>query len=136
MRILGDIHFENELWLEESGYPLPEDMVMFYKLYIYGHNIAVCLNTYFCHLDAASTNDGKRYLKIAQAKSGNFLIFWYRFIFLNLTGWKKYLSAILAILKISMECILYILKCHNIASIKSVLKGFRFGFRFIKRNKG
>lgn len=133
---LKDIHFENELWLEESGYPLPEDMVMFYKLYIYGHNIAVCLNTYFCHLDAASTNDGKRYLKIAQAKSGNYLIFWYRFIFLNLTGWKKYLSAILAILKISMECIIYILKCHNIASIKSIFKGFRFGIRFIKRNKG
>lgn len=132
---LKDIHFEDELWLEKSGYALPDDLVMFYKLYLWGHNIAVCINTYFCHLDSASTNDGKRYLKIAQAKSGNYLIFWYRFIFRKLTGWRKYLSVIFAILKISMECMIYILKCHNIAAIKSVLRGLRFGINFINKSK-
>lgn len=88
-KALRDIHFEDELWLENSGYPLPEDQVMFYKLYLKDYKIAVCLDAYFCHLDAASTNDGKRYLKIAQAKAGNFLIFWHRFIYTQTKGWKN-----------------------------------------------
>lgn len=131
---LKDIHFEDELWLEVSGYPLPEDQVMFYKLYLKKHKIAVCLNTYFCHLDAASTNDGRRYLKIAQAKAGNFMIFWYRFIYMQTKGIKKYWSIFLTAGRIFMECILYILKCHNIKVIKSTFHGLSFGFRYIKDN--
>lgn len=131
-KALKDIHFEDELWLEDSGYALPDDQVMFYKLYLKGHSIAVCLDTYFCHLDAASTNDGRRYLKIAQAKAGNFLIFWYRFIFTQIRGCKKYRSLILATGRIFMECLLYILKCHNMAVIKSTYKGLTFGLHYIK----
>lgn len=132
VRVLKDIHFEKELWLEYSGYALPEAQVMFYKLYLKGYKIAVCLNTYFCHLDAASTNDGKRYLKIAQAKAGNFLIFWHRFIFTQIEGREKYGSAVFAFWRISMECMLYILKCHNVAVLKSVWKGLKFGLAYIK----
>lgn len=131
---LKDIHFEDELWLEASGYPLPEDQVMFYKLYLKGYKISVCLNTYFCHLDAASTNDGRRYLKIAQAKAGNFMIFWYRFIYMQTKGIKKYWSVFLTTGRIFMECVLYILKCHNIKVIQSTYYGLLFGFHYIKNN--
>lgn len=131
---LKDIHFEDELWLEASGYPLPEDQVMFYKLYLKDHKIAVCLNTYFCHLNAASTNDGRRYLKIAQAKAGNFMIFWYRFIYMQTKGIKKYWSIFLTAGRIFMECVLYILKCHNIKVIRSTFHGLSFGLRYIKNN--
>lgn len=44
---IKNIHFEDELWLEDSGYPLPEDQVMFYKLYLYGNRIAVCRDAFF-----------------------------------------------------------------------------------------
>lgn len=128
---LKDIHFEEELWLEDSGYALPDDQVMFYKLYLMKHRIAVCLDTYFCHLDAASTNDGNRYLRIAQAKAGNYLIFWYRFIFLNLTGCRKYISACLVIYRISMECMFIFLKSHNFHVLKSIWRGLLFGLRYI-----
>ena len=131
---LKDIHFEDELWLEASGYPLPEDQVMFYKLYLKGYKISVCLNTYFCHLDAASTNDGRRYLKIAQAKAVNFMIFWYRFIYMQTKGIKKYWSVFLTTGRIFMECVLYILKCHNIKVIQSTYHGLLFGFHYIKNN--
>lgn len=132
---LRDIHFEEELWLEDSVYALPDDQVMFYKLFLSGCKISVCLNTYFCHLDAASTDDGKRYLRIAQAKAGNFLIFWHRFIFTNLTGTKKYMSVIPAFWRILAECTLYIVKCHNIAVIKATWKGLHFGLQQIKNSK-
>lgn len=128
---LRAIHFEEELWLENSGYALPDDQVMFYKLYLSGSKIAVCLDTYFCHLDASASDDGKRYLKIAQAKSGNFLIFWYRFIFTRIKGYKKYLSAVFFAYRILFECLFYIVKIHNMAVIKSVISGFRYGLNFI-----
>lgn len=132
---LRNIHFEDELWLEKSGYPLPEDQVMFYKMYLTGTKIAVCMNTYFRHLDAASTNDGKRYLRIAQSKAGNFMIFWYRFIFLQKGRYSRYLTIIPALGRIFSECILYILKVHNIAVIKAVAKGWKYGMNYIFRNK-
>lgn len=131
---LRNIHFEDELWLEDSGYALPDDQIMFYKLYLKGYKIAVCLDTYFCHLDAASTNDGRRYLKIAQAKAGNFMIFWYRFIFMQTKGIKKYWSVLLAVGRIFMECMLYIMKCHNLQVVKSSWRGLVFGFRYIKNH--
>lgn len=134
-KALKDIHFEEELWLENSGYPLPEDQVMFYKLYLKNHRISVCLNTYFCHLDAAITNnDGKRYLKTAQAKVGNYLIFWYKFIYKYNNGINRLLCIICIIHRISLECILYFIKYHNLNVCKSMIAGLKYGLKYIKRN--
>lgn len=132
---LKDIHFEDELWLEDSGYALPDDQVMFYKLYLKNHRISVCLNTYFCHLDAAITNnDGNRYLKIAQAKVGNYLIFWYKFIYKYNKGINRLLCIICIIHRISLECILYFIKYHNLNVCKSMIAGLKYGLKYIKRN--
>lgn len=131
---IKNIHFEEELWLEDSGYALPDDQVMFYKLYLNGNKIAVCRDAYFCHLDAASTNDGKRQARIAQAKAGNFMVFWYRLIYLRLSGWKRFKSIVCITHRIFWESLFYIIKYHNISTIKSVLKGLDYGFKYIKNN--
>lgn len=131
---IKNIHFEEELWLEDCGYALPEDQVMFYKLYLNGNKIAVCRDAYFCHLDAASTNDGKRQARIAQAKAGNFMVFWYRLIYLRLSGWKRIKSIVCITHRIFWESLFYIIKYHNISTIKSVLKGLDYGFKYIKNN--
>ena len=130
---LRKIHFEDELWLEDSVYALPDDQVMFYKLYLSECRIAVCLDTRFCHLDAAVSNDGTRHLKVAQAKAGNYLIFWYRFVYTNLSGWRKYWSIAPAMFRIAMECLLYIAKCHSLEILKSTWRGLRFGVRYIRK---
>lgn len=132
---LRSIHFEDELWLESSGYALPDDQVMFYKIYLQGYKIAVCQNVYFNHLDAASTNDGTRYMKIAQAKAGNFLVFWYRFIYCRQSGLKKFFSPLFIAHRIFWESMLYIAKYHNRAVVVNCLKGLAFGLRFIEENK-
>lgn len=134
-KVLKSIHFEEELWLEESGYALPDDQVMFYKIYLQGCKIAVCQDAYFNHLDAASTNDGKRYLKIAQAKTGNYLIFWYRFIYSKESGFGKVISPIFIVHRIFWGSFFYILKCHNFEAVKSCLKGLSFGINYIRRNR-
>ena len=134
-KILRNIHFEEELWLENSGYALPDDQVMFYKIYKKGYNIAVCRDAYFRHLDAASTNDGKRYLKIACAKASNYLIFWYRFIYPYRKGKNKAISILSIIHRMFWECLMYIVKCHNLDACKNILDGLQMGIDFIKRNK-
>lgn len=133
---IKSIHFEEELWLEESGYSLPDDQVMFYKIYRSGYKIAVCQDAYFCHLDASSTDDGQRQLRIAQAKAGNFLIFWYRFIYQNLSGIQRFKSVFCITHRLFWECVLYILlKCHSMKSVRYALNGLKFGFHYIKTYK-
>lgn len=134
-KALKNIHFENEQWLEDSVYALPDDQVMFYKIYLTGYKIAVCPDVYFCHLDAASTNDGQRQLRITQAKASNFLIFWYRFIYLKRFGFSKFKSLLCIIHRLFWECLLYILKCHNFKAVLYVKRGVQYGLNYI-RNYG
>lgn len=48
------IHFEDERWMEDFGYPLGEDLIFFNKLYIMGYRVLVCFNAGIKHLDAGS----------------------------------------------------------------------------------
>ncbi len=78
------IRFDEELWLDETFYALPEDQVMFYKMHLCGLKILTSFNSGIVHLDAGSTNQGNplRKLNNLYSESRNKLIFWHRFIFL------------------------------------------------------
>ena len=135
-QVLKDIHFEDELWLEELGYALPEDQVMFYKMFTQGYKIAVCQDAYFNHLDAASTNqDGKRYLKIACATAGNFLIFWYKFIYRRDKGAARLLDVLCISHRLCWNSLLYALKCRDIKVLRSSYQGLKFGQNYIESLK-
>lgn len=135
-KVLKDIHFEDELWLEESGYALPDDQVMFYKIYKSGHKIAVCRDTYLRHLNAASTNDGKRYIKMVKAKAGNYLIFWYRFIYKkDGTGLDNLVNILSICHRLFWETFFCIVKYHNVEVCKSVYDGLKYGITYIKQHK-
>lgn len=133
-KVLKEIHFEDELWLEESSYPLPEDQVMFYKIYQSGYKIAVCKDIYFRHLNAASTNDGKRYIKMVKAKVGNYLIFWYKFLYKDKTGFNKLLSILSICHRLFWECLFCIVKYHNLKVCKSLYLGLKYGFIYIRQH--
>lgn len=57
------IHFEDERWLEETGYAFGEDQVFFYKLYVYGFKVLTSFNAKIIHLDAGASTKGKRNLQ-------------------------------------------------------------------------
>ena len=61
-KALKELHFEEELWLQDAKYALPDDMVMFYKLYLRGNVIAMNREVEFVHLDAGSSlmDDNKK----------------------------------------------------------------------------
>lgn len=111
------VAFQEELWLDDAPYALPEDQVMFYKMYKKGLKILTSFDTGIVHLDAGSTmaNSKERLFKLIFSEYRNKLIFWHRFI---------YLPEKVAILKIwSIIAIIY---AYSIQAIKySIL--FIFG---------
>lgn len=78
------ISFQDELWLDVAPYALPEDQVMYYKMYKKGLKVLTSFDTGIVHLDAGSTMglNKKRTLKLVYSEYRNKLIFWHRFIYL------------------------------------------------------
>lgn len=134
---IKEIHFEDELWLEDTKYALPEDMVMFYKLYLYGNKIAMNFDVKFIHLDAGSSlmNENKKINNIfASARNG--YIFWYKFIYQIR---KKKVVAILAMSRrIFFTCffsfIKGIIKC-NFKYFRTYIKGYIDGYKYVKSSQ-
>ena len=77
------IHFEEELWLDDAPYALPEDQVMYYKMHLSGLKVLTSFDSGIVHLDAGSTtaNTEDRIARLIYSEYRNKLIFWYRFIF-------------------------------------------------------
>lgn len=78
------ISFQEELWLDEAPYALPEDQVMFYKMYKKGLKVLTTFDTGIVHLDAGTTMsvNPDRNRKLIFSEYRNKLIFWHRFIYL------------------------------------------------------
>ena len=49
------IHLGEEMWLQDTVYALPEDMLLYYKLYLDRNRIAINMDVSFFHLDAGAT---------------------------------------------------------------------------------
>lgn len=76
------IHFEEELWLDKLGYPLGEDQVMFYKMYMKGLKVLTSYNSGIEHLDAGTTISKNKQKTLIYADWRFKSIFWHRFIYL------------------------------------------------------
>ncbi len=79
------IHFEEELWLDDAAYALPEDQVMYYKMHLLGLKVLTSFDSGIIHLDAgsATANTPNRIARLIYSEYRNKLIFWYRFIFVQ-----------------------------------------------------
>lgn len=79
------INYEEELWLDKTYYALPDDQIMFYKMYKKGLKVLTSFDSGVVHLDASSTivNPTEKSLKLIFSEYRNKLIFWHRFICLS-----------------------------------------------------
>ena len=79
------ISFQDELWLDAAPYALPEDQVMYYKMFMKGLKVLTSFDTGIVHLDAGSTmgQNKERTFKLVYSEYRNKLIFWHRFIYLS-----------------------------------------------------
>ena len=73
------LHFEDELWLEQFGFPYGEDVVMFNKLYKNGYRLGMHYNCGVKHLNAQSSSGGfQRDPKKFYIRSMASLMIWHR----------------------------------------------------------
>ena len=112
-----DTHYEEELWLDKTPYALPDDQVMFYKMYLHGLKILTSFDSGIIHLDAGSTMaDGNdRMLRLMYSEYRNKFIFWYKFIYKQDSALHKRVWAILSIG--------YIWGIQSIKSLINLLRG-------------
>lgn len=127
------IHFEDELWLDNMKYPLGEDQVMFYKMYLFGLKQLTWFHSGIKHLDAGSTMVNEEKERILVYSDFRFkMIFWHRFIYLPD---KYFFSRLYSILAICYTCFftlfISLLKC-NIDILKLKWKAIKDGVSFIR----
>ena len=134
------IAFQEELWLDDAPYALPEDQVMFYKMYKKGLKVLTSFDTGIVHLDAGSTmgQNKERALKLVYSEYRNKLIFWHRFIYLPE---KLRLLKVWSIIAISYTYISQAIKSEIFSLLgkhceaKAFWRGFKDGFSFLKSNE-
>lgn len=76
------IHFEEELWMDQMIYPVGEDQVMYYKMYLSGLKQLTWFHSGINHLDAGSTMMSEEKERMLIYSDFRFkTIFWHRFIY-------------------------------------------------------
>ncbi len=127
------IHFEEDLWLDDSPYAIPDDKVMFFKMHLAGLKILTHYNSGFTHLDAATSVTGERAAKIAYSHARNNKIFYELYVRPNLPVWKKPLATIL---RLYQQCAAFIYNTlRDRENTEMRRKGLRDAKEFLKLKK-
>lgn len=128
-----NIHFEDELWLDNVRYALGEEQIMYYKMYLLGLNILTWFRSGIKHLDAGTAMMNEEREKMLIYSDFRIkIIFWHRFIYLPD---KYFFSRLFSILAICYTCFftlfISLLKC-NIDILKLKWKAIKDGISFIR----
>ena len=127
------IHFEDDLWLDEAPYAIPEDKVMFFKMHLAGLKILTHYNSGFTHLDAATSVTGERAAKIAYSHARNNKIFYELYVRPNLPAWKRPLATVLRLYQQCAAFVYNTLRDRKNNSLRR--KGLRDAKEFLKLKK-
>lgn len=118
------ISFRDELWLDNVVYPVGEDQVMYYKMYLKGLKLLTWYNHNFIHLDAGNNMDKSKKKNVIYSDFRFKTIFWHRFIY-------KPDNCLISKL-LSFICILYtLLFTLMISLVKLDIGIFKLKFRAI-----
>ena len=75
------IHFEDELWMDKTGYSIGDDQVMFYKMHLMGLKQLTLFGSEIKHLDAGSNlGNTQKERKLIEGDYFFRYVFWHRFI--------------------------------------------------------
>lgn len=120
------IHFEQELWLDNTPYALPEDQVMFYKMHQSGLKVGTSINSGIIHLDAGTAvqQSSDRLEKTLYSEIKNLIIFWHKFIKPHTHGVKRLYAT---------TALLYSIFMRKILAIRSRLNDNKTTLRIINK---
>lgn len=133
-------HMEDEMWVEDTGYALGDDLVFFYKSYLNGFKILLTPNICYKHLDAKAGHVSKdKTYKDHFIHQRNITIFWHRFLWAHSRGWSRRTALVLGLAYVIIaNTLFYIVKCivrRQPGGIFKGMDGLAAAFKFIKQNK-
>lgn len=132
-KLIASLNLEEENWLDDTKYALPDDQVFFYKCFLNGIRQLNCINPNFKHLDHGSSSP-TRTKDAAYASGRNFFIFWHRFLYIPANLLKKPWLLFCINYRILAFVLLYLVKgvcLRDFQILKSYCLGVRDGFYFI-----
>jgi glycosyltransferase involved in cell wall biosynthesis len=130
-----NIHFEEDLWLDESPYAIPDDQVMFYKMHLNGLTILTQYHSGWLHLDAGTATSANRSQKIAYSTARNHVIFYGLYIQPYLKMWQIPLVFVANLYKrLASQLIEYAkgVFAHDFSLYKEAMRGRRDGVKYLK----
>lgn len=135
-----DVHFEEELWLEQgsiSSYAAYDDAVFYYKLYLQGGKIAYTHNTDFLHLDAAAGRPAPDRITAKRIRlytiARNRTIFWHRHIWASQHNLRTLLGGIYGMVNYAFYSTIINLYPPNWPAIGAMIRGYQDAYKSIKR---
>lgn len=75
------LKLSEELWVDKTKYPLGEDQVMYYKMYLNGYKLLTYYNHNIEHLDGGNNRSEEKEKTLIYSDFRFKTIFWHRFIF-------------------------------------------------------
>ena len=129
------LRLRDELWLDATRYPLPEDQVFGYKAFINGLAVMGSRNLLVRHLDSGGINPTRGY-DIAFSSGRNFLIFWHRFLWTQASKKFRKVRLLCGIFHhlIGHAILYFLISCSKMrfSLIYGFLRGVASGVSFIK----
>jgi hypothetical protein len=133
-----NIHFEEDLWLDDSPYAIPEDQVMFYKMHLNGLKILTQYHSGWKHLDGQTSTSGNRAQKVAYSIARNHAIFYGLYIKPYLKKWQLPIVTLLNLYRFGVSRLIGYtqgLATHNFAVYNESLRGRNAGKQFLRNLK-
>lgn len=132
------INYEDEMWLDKTPYALPDDQVMFYKMYLCGLKVLTSFDSGVVHLDAGSTtaNTEDRLANLIYSEYRNKLIFWYKFIYkYEKSAVKKVWAAVCLLYSYGVQMVKYAITylVGKKQQSRAFFRGVRDAILFIKK---
>ncbi len=128
------IHFEDDIWLDESPYALPDDSVIFYKMHLSGLKIVTMYNKFFKHLDAKTSMTGERLSKVIYSEAKNTKIFRELYVLPSYNFATRIIARSLGSIRAAMKVGQYILS-HNTQKLHSYNKGIRDAEEYLRKRQ-
>ncbi len=129
------LHLEEELWLENLGFPYGEDALMFYKLHTNHGRLGVLYDAGITNLDAQSSSDAfRKGAEYFYTRTKAMFMVWWRTCFKNGkdTAWTRFIAATAfsfkALWLIPIMTSAAIAK-RNIRVLSSYFRGLRDGWK-------
>ena len=131
------VHFEEELWMDEVAYALPEDQVMYHKMYLHGCKILTWYNSGIKHLDAGVSRNinAQKQGKLLYSEIRNSVIYWHRFVSrCHCKRWDRCLDILSISWMIALRWMLLAVKC-KFGQVKIWAQGVRDACHYIRSSE-